>query len=131
MPNVTRFPASPDQEVPLRATNEKIAKLAADKTAGDIHSAFVLVAQLATEAVGVATQMDKIPGIEPGQMQSVLDFWYRLADLARTAALRCVGGNQTLSEATVTFMFLQTSYARKPIGTEIARPDGTGKVVGQ
>ena len=95
MPNVTRFPASPDQEVPLRATNERIAKLAAAKPAGDIHSAFVLVAQLATEAVGVATQLEKIPGIESGQMQSVLDFWYRLADLARTAALRCVGANQT------------------------------------
>jgi hypothetical protein len=131
MHNVTRFPPSPDQEVPLRATNEKIAKLAAAKPGGDIHSAFVLVAQLATEAVGVATQLEKIPGIEPGQMQSVLDFWYRLADLARTAALRCVGGNQTLAEATVTFMFLQTSCARKPAGTETALPDGPGKVVGQ
>ena len=131
MPNVTRFPASPDQEVPLRSINEKIAKLAADKPAGDIHSAFVLVAQLATEAVGVATQMEKIPGIEPGQMQSVLDFWYRLADLARTAALRCVGANQTLAEATVTFMFLQTSCARKPAGTETTHPEETGKVVGQ
>jgi hypothetical protein len=131
MHNVTRFPPSPDQEVPLRATNEKIAKLAAAKPAGDIHSAFVLVAQLATEALGVATQLDKIPGIEPGQMQSVIDFWYRLADLARTAALRCVGGNQTLAEATVTFMFLQTSCARKPAGTETAHPDGTEKVVGQ
>ncbi len=131
MPNVTRFPPSPDQEVQLRATNEKIAKLAAAKPAGDIHSAFVLVAQLATEAVGVATQLEKIPGIEPGQMQSVIDFWYRLADLARTAALRCVGGNQTLAEATVTFMFLQTSCARKPAGTETASPGEQGKVVGQ
>jgi hypothetical protein len=130
MPNITRFP-SPDQEIPLRSTNEKIAKLAAAKPAGDIHSAFVLVAQLATEAVGIATQLEKIPGIEPGQMQSVLDFWYRLADLARTAALRCVGGNQTLAEATVTFMFLQTSCARKPAGTETAFPDEPGKVAGQ
>lgn len=101
MHNVTGFPPSPDQEVPLRSTNGKIAKLAAAKPAGDIRSAFVLAAQLAAEAVGVATQLEKIPGIEPGQMQSVLDFWYRLADLARTAALRCVGGNQTLADATV------------------------------
>jgi hypothetical protein len=131
MHNVTRFPPSPDQEVPLRSTNEKIAKLAAAKPAGDIHSAFIVVAQLATEAVGVATQLEKIPGIEPGQMQSVLDFWYRLADLARTAALRCVGANQTLAEATVTFMFLQTSCARRPAGAATALPDGHGKVVGQ
>ncbi len=115
----------------MRSTNEKIAKLAAAKPAGDIRSAFALVAQLATEAVGVATQMEKIPGIEPGQMQSVLDFWYRLADVARTAALRCVGGNQSLAEATVTFMFLQTSCARKPAGTETTLPDGPGKVVGK
>ena len=131
MHNITRFPLAPDQEAQLRATNEKIARLAAAKPAGDIHSAFVLVAQLATEVVGVATQMEKIPGIEPGQMQSVLDFWYRLADLARTAALRCVGGNQTLADATVSFMFLQTSCARKPAGAETALPDEPGKVFGQ
>jgi hypothetical protein len=131
MHNVTGFPLPPAQETQLRSTNEKIAKLAAAKPAGDIHSAFIVVAQLATEAVGGATQLDKIPGIDPGQMQSVIDFWYRLADLARTAALRCVGGNQTLAEATVTFMFLQTSCARKPAGTETAVPDGPGKVVGE
>jgi hypothetical protein len=131
MPNATGFPLPPPQETQLRSTNEKIAKLAAAKPPGDIHSAFTVVAQLATEAMGVATQLEKIPGIEPSQMQSVLDFWYRLADLARTAALRCVGGNQTLAEATVTFMFLQTSCARKPAGTETAHPDGQGKVVGQ
>jgi hypothetical protein len=81
--------------------------------------------------VGVATQLEKIPGIEPGQMQSVIDFWYLLADLARTAALRCVGANQTLAEATITLMFLQKSRPRKPAATETAHPDGTGKVVGQ
>src|SRR4029077_9981196 len=84
-----------------------------------------------TEAVGVATQLEKIPGTEPGQMHSVIAFWYRLADLARTAALRCVGANQTLAEATITFMFLQKSCPRKPAATETAHPDGTGKVVGQ
>ena len=83
MPNVTRFPLQPVQEEQLRSTNEKIAKLAAAKPAGDIHSAFVLTAQLATEALGVATQLDKIPGIEPGQMQLVIDFWYSLAPASR------------------------------------------------
>jgi hypothetical protein len=64
-------------------------------------------------------------------MRLVVDFWYSLADQARTAALACVGGNQTLAEATVAFLFLQTSCARKPAGTETVRPDGEGKVVGQ
>jgi len=58
MLNVTRFPASPDQEVPLRATNEKIAKLAAAKPAGDIHSAFVLVAQLVPQRKPWAWQLN-------------------------------------------------------------------------
>jgi hypothetical protein len=114
----------------LRSTNEKIAKLAAVKPCADIHSAFVFVAQLAMEALSAATQLENIPGIEPGQMQPVINFWYTLADHARTAALACVGGNQTLAEATVAFMFLQTSCARKPAGVETALPDGQGKVVG-
>ncbi len=131
MHNVTRFPVPPDQEVPLRSTNEKIAKLAAVRPYSDIHSAFVFAAHLATEALTVATQLEKIPGIEPGQMQLVIDFWYGLADHARTAALACVGGNQTLAEATVTFLFLQTSCARKPAGVETASPDGQTKAAGQ
>ena len=130
MPNVTKFP-HPDQESQLRSTNEKIAKLAAVSPYCDIHSAFTCVAQFAMEALSVATELKKMPGVEPGQVQLVVDFWYSLADQARTAALDCVGGNQTLAEATVTFMFLQTSCARKPAGTETAVPDGPGKVVGQ
>jgi hypothetical protein len=38
MPNFTRFPLPPDQEMPMRVTNEKIAKLVTDKPAGDIQS---------------------------------------------------------------------------------------------
>lgn len=108
MPNFTRFPFPPDQEAPLRSTNEKIAKLAAVKPYSDIHSAFVFATHLATEALTAATQLDRMPGIGPGQMQLVIDFWYSLADHARTAALACVGGNQTLAGATVTFLFLQS-----------------------
>ena len=131
MPNVTKFPLPPAQEAQLRATNEKIAKLAAVKPGADIHSAFVRAAHLATEALSVVAQLEKIPGIEPGQMQSVINFWYTLADHARTAALACVGGNQTLAEATVAFLFLQTFCARKPAGVETAPRDEQGKVVGQ
>jgi hypothetical protein len=131
MPNVTKFPHPPDQEAQLRSTNEKIAKLAADSPHSEIHSAFMRAAQLATEAIGVAAELEKMPGIETGQMQIVIDFWYSLADHARTAALACVGGNQTMAEATVTFMFLQTSCARKPAGAETAPTDEQGKVVGQ
>lgn len=131
MPNLTRFPHPPDQEVPLRSTNEKIAKLAAVSPYSDIHSAFVVAAHLATEALTVATQLEKIPGIEPSQLELVIQFWYALADHARTAALACVGGNQTLAEATVAFLFLQTSCARKPAAAETALLDGQTKAAGQ
>ncbi len=131
MHNVTRFPLSPDQEVQLRSTNAKIAELAAVKPYSDIHSAFVFAAHLAMEAVSTATELGKMPGIERDQMRLVIDFWYSLADQARTAALACVGGNQTLAQATVAFLFLQMSYARKPAGAEHSRKDGEGKVIGQ
>jgi hypothetical protein len=129
--NVTKFPLSPDQEVQLRATNAKIADLAAVKPYSDIHSAFVFAAHLAMEAVSTATELGKMPGIERDQMRLVVDFWYTLADQARTAALACLGGSQNLAEATVAFLFLQTSCARKPAGAEPGRADGKGKVVGQ
>ena len=130
MPNITRFPL-PDQESQLQATNEKIAKLAALNPYCDLQAAFVRVAHLATEALGVAAELEKIPGIEPSQMLAAITFWYSLADHARTAALACVGGNQTLAEATVVFLFLQTSCARKPAGVETALPDGQTKASGQ
>ncbi len=122
MPNVTRFPLPADQEAQLRSTNEKIAKLAAVNPGRDIHSAFMRAAQLATEAIGVATELAKMPGVEPDQMQSVVAFWYSLADAARTAALACIGGNQTLAEATVAFLWLQAASGHKPVGVGAVRP---------
>ena len=71
MPNVTKFPLTPDQESQLHSTNEKIAKLAAVSPYSDIHSAFVLTAHLAMEALGVPTELEKMPGIEPGQSNFV------------------------------------------------------------
>ena len=131
MPNLTRFPSPPDHEQQLRSTNAKIAELAAAKPYSDIHSAFIFAAHLAMEALSAATELGKMPGIERDQMRLVVDFWYSFADHARTAALACVGGNQTLAQATVAFLFLQTSCARKPAGAEPGRTDGKGKVVGQ
>jgi predicted protein tyrosine phosphatase len=129
MHNITRFPLPLDQEPQLRATNEKIAQLAAVKPYSEIHAAFAFAAHLAMEALSTATELKKMPGIKPRQMQLVIDFWYSLADQARTAALACVGGNQSLAEATVAFLFLQTSSARKPAGAETVRPGGKGKVI--
>jgi hypothetical protein len=131
MPKVSKFPFSPDHDQQLRSTNEKIAAFSAVKPYSDIHAAFTVAAHLAMEALTAATELGKMPGIERDQMRIVVDFWYSFADHARTAALACVGGNQTLAEATVAFVFLQTSGARKPAGTETTRADEKGKVAGQ
>ena len=131
MHNLPRLPLPPDHERQLRATNEKIAELAVIKPCSEIHSAFTATAHMAMEALTAATELGKMPGIERDQMRLVIDFWYSFADHARTAALACVGGNETLAEATVAYMFLQTSCARKPVVGEMARADRKGKVVGQ
>ncbi len=129
MPNISQFPLPHDQEQQLRATNAKIADLAAVKPYSDIQSAFTLTAELAMEALSAAIELGKMPGIERDQMRRVIDFWYSFADDARTAALACVGGNETLAEATVAFLFLQTSCARKPATTETVGRKVKGKVV--
>ena len=100
------------QIVPTRAqqldcVNGKIAKLVADKPQSDIYGVFALSGRLARQAVDTALEIEKLPGIDVEQIQPVLNFWYRLSDYARTAALCCAGGNQTLAEALITLRFLQ------------------------
>lgn len=114
MHNVTSFSLNPDQDRQLRSTNQKIAVFAANSPGREIQSAFTFAAELAMEALATAAELKRMPGIERAQVQKVVDFWYSLADHARTAALACVGGAETLAEATVAFLFLQTSSARKP-----------------
>jgi hypothetical protein len=91
----------------LQCINEKIAALAAKKPTGDIYASFSLVAHLATEAIRVATELEKIPGVDAEQLKPVIAFWYSVGDCARVAALNCAGGCQTLAEALVTFRLLQ------------------------
>jgi hypothetical protein len=75
----------------------------------NIYSVFILTGRLARRAVDTALEIQKLPGVEIAQIEPVLNFWYRLADYARTAALNCAGGNQTLAEALITYQFLQTA----------------------
>jgi hypothetical protein len=69
---------------------------------------FALSGQLARQAVDITLELNSCPGVDAEQIQPVLNFWYRLADSARTAALSCAGGSQTLAEALVTYQFLRT-----------------------
>jgi hypothetical protein len=100
------------QIVPTRAqqlacVNEKISKLVATKPQSDIYGVFALSGRLARQAIDTALEIEKLPGVDLQQIQPVLNFWYRLQDYSRTAALCCAGGNQTLAEALITLRFLQ------------------------
>jgi len=93
----------------LNSVNEKIAKLAHANPQTNIYGVFVLAGRLARLAVDTALELKKLPGVDVGEIEPILNFWYRLSDYARTAALSCAGGNQTLAEALITYQFLQTA----------------------
>lgn len=98
----------------LNSVNERIAKLAHANPQTNIYGVFVLAGRLARRAVDTTLEIQKLPGVEAAQLESVLNFWYRLSDYARTAALNCAGGNQTLAEALVTFQLLQALGEEDP-----------------
>lgn len=91
----------------LRSVNEKVACLAAVKPYGDAYAAFSLAAHLASEAIHAVMELKEMPGADPTSFQSSLEFWHRVQDCNRVAALSCAGGSQTLAEALVTFRLLQ------------------------
>ena len=93
----------------LDCVNEKIAALATGTPYADVYGVFAHSGRLARQAVDIALELERLPGIDADQIQPVLNFWYRLADYSRTAALCCAGGNQTLAEALITYQFLLNS----------------------
>jgi hypothetical protein len=98
----------------LRAVNGKVAGLTALKPWADIYQAFSLAAQLATEAIEAAEELQQMPGATVRILQPTLDFWCRVRDENYAAAMACAGGNQTLAEALVTFRFLRNVAGEVP-----------------
>jgi hypothetical protein len=70
------------------------------------HAIFANAAFLAGKAIEAATELQQMPGASAEAFIETLDFWHRIRDYAGTAALDCLGGNNTLAEALVTFRFL-------------------------
>lgn len=87
--------------------NEKIACLAALKPWNDVYRSFSKAAQLASDAVTAAEELQQRPGASSEAIEPVLSFWYRVRDYNYAAALAVAGGNQNLAEALVTFRLLQ------------------------
>ncbi|MGA2979214.1 MAG: hypothetical protein ABSD76_06450 [Terriglobales bacterium] len=94
----------------LARVNDKISQA---KPESNVYGIFALTARLARQAAATAVALSKDPQVEAREVESVLNFWVRLSDYAGAAALNCLGGNQTLTEALVTRQFLLTARARK------------------
>lgn len=115
MPNCpSKLQIVPSRNQQLDCVNGKIAKLIATKPQSDIYGVFALSGRLARQAVDTALEIQKLPGIDLEQIEPVLNFWYRLSDYARTAALCCAGGSQTLAEALITLHFLENAAGEVP-----------------
>jgi hypothetical protein len=109
MPKDSRIEPARCPDERLDSVNQKIVALGTSKPCHDVYGIFALSGRLARQAVDTALELKTLPGADAEQIQPVLDFWYRLSDYARTAALCCAGGNQTLAEALVTYQFLRTA----------------------
>lgn len=98
----------------LQRVNEKIAALAAIKPWDDVYATLASSARLAADAVQAAKELQQLPGASVQAIQPTLNFWQRVRDHNRTAALAVAGGNQNLAEALVTFHFLQNLFGDLP-----------------
>ena len=110
----TRLWIVPRRDPQLQCVNQKIATLAGVKPWGDVCTAFSLAAQLATEAIEAAKELQQLPGASVQALKPTVEFWYRARDYNHAAALAVAGGNQSLAEALVTFRFLQNAAGEVP-----------------
>jgi hypothetical protein len=101
------FLVSREDDPQLQLLNEKIAKLAVVKPAGDAFGAFALAAHLADLAVEAAKELGQMPGIDFKALQPTIRFWKSVRAQCRDAALACVGTNNTLAGALVAFRLLR------------------------
>src|SRR5882724_3397840 len=91
----------------LQRLNEKIARLAGCKPAGDAFGTFALAAHLADLAIESALELGQMPGVDMKALQPTIKFWKLVRDQSQAAALSCVGANHTLAGAIVAFRFLR------------------------
>jgi hypothetical protein len=112
MTNLQRGPTR-SRRRQLTSVNDRISEFNHATSESNIYGVFALAARLARRAGATALDLRKAPEVEAKELESVLDFWARLSDYAGAAALNCIGGNQTLTEAVITYEFLVTARERK------------------
>jgi hypothetical protein len=115
--NANLFIVPPHHPVIPRATqlacvNRKISEQITRRPNAHVHAIFSNAAFLAGNAIEAATELQQMPGASAETFAETLEFWYRMRDYAGAAALSCLGGNNTLAEALVTFRFLNCRGAK-------------------
>lgn len=98
----------------LQRVNEKIAALAAIKPCDDVYATLASSARLAAEAIQAAKELQQLPGASGREIQPTLEFWQRVRDYNRAAALAVSGGTESLAEALVIFHFLRNLFGNLP-----------------
>jgi hypothetical protein len=110
----------------LQCINEKIATLASRKPIENLYRVFSRAAQVAGDAIEATAELGQLSDIDRRAHRDALNFWHRVRDFNGTAALNCVGGNQTLPEALITLRLLRNRAAdeepRKPVQASVS-PD--------
>lgn len=105
MTNLKKEPRRPRSRQ-LISVNERISEFADARPENRVYGVFALAARMAHQATKTTLGLRNVSGADAREFEAVLDFWARLSDYAGAAALNCVGGNQTLTEALVTHEFL-------------------------
>jgi hypothetical protein len=98
----------------LQCVNEKIAALAAIKPWDGVYATLASSARLADEAVQAAKELQQLPGASVRAIRPTLEFWCRVRDYNRAAALAVSGGTESLAEALVIFRFLRNLFGNLP-----------------
>jgi hypothetical protein len=98
----------------LQRVNEKIAALAAMKPWDQVYATLASSARLAAEAMQAAKELQQLPGASLRAIQPTREFWQRVRDYNRAAALVVSGETESLAEALATFHFLQNLFGKLP-----------------
>ena len=75
----------------LACVNRKIAEGVTRASNAHVHAIFAEAAFLAGRAIEAATELQRMPGMSAEAFAETLDFWRRVRDHVRTAALDSLG----------------------------------------
>jgi hypothetical protein len=111
----------------LQSLNEKIARLAAISPWAGIYHSFSTTAQLASDAIEAAAELQRMPGTDAHVLEPALGFWHQVRNYSCGAALAVTGENRTLAEALVAFRLLKSLAPANPQNADQMTASGSAK----